>query len=60
MAIEPIFQPLKFRNLTVKNRIFRSNVPGRFDDDGSGNRARINWDVKFARGSVVFSPLSFT
>ena len=28
MAFEPIFQPLKFRNLTVKNRIFRSNVVG--------------------------------
>ena len=53
MAFEPIFQPLKFRNLTVKNRIFRSNVSGRFDNyDGSGNQARINWEVKFAKGGV--------
>jgi 2,4-dienoyl-CoA reductase (NADPH2) len=53
MAFEPIFQPLRFRNLTVKNRIFRSNVSGRFDNyDGSGNQARINWETKFARGGV--------
>src|SRR5215213_1457918 len=53
MAFEPIFQPLAFRNLTVKNRIFRSNVAGRFDNfDGSGNQARINWELKFARGGV--------
>src|SRR5688572_22250667 len=48
-----IFEPLKFRNLTVKNRIFRSNISGRFDNyDGSGNQARVNWEVKFARGGV--------
>ena len=48
-----IFQSLEFRNLTVKNRIFRSNISGRFDNyDGSGNQARINWELKFARGGV--------
>ncbi|HEY1910701.1 MAG TPA: NADH:flavin oxidoreductase [Vicinamibacterales bacterium] len=48
-----IFQPLSFRNLTVKNRIFRSNISGRFDNyDGSGTQARINWEMKFARGGV--------
>jgi 2,4-dienoyl-CoA reductase-like NADH-dependent reductase (Old Yellow Enzyme family) len=48
-----IFEPLTFKNLTVKNRIFRSNIAGRFDNyDGSGNQARINWEVKFARGGV--------
>src|SRR4030095_654669 len=53
MSIDTIFEPLKFKNLTVKNRIFRSNVSGRFDNyDGSGNQARINWEVKFARGGV--------
>ena len=53
MAFEPIFQPLAFRNLTVKNRIFRSNVSGRFDNyDGSGTQTRINWETKFARGGV--------
>ena len=53
MAFEPIFQPLAFRNLTVKNRIFRSNVSGRFDNyDGSGNQTRINWETKFAKGGV--------
>jgi 2,4-dienoyl-CoA reductase (NADPH2) len=50
---DPIFEPLAFRNLTVKNRILRSNVSGRFDNyDGSGNQARINWETKFAQGGV--------
>jgi 2,4-dienoyl-CoA reductase (NADPH2) len=53
MAFETIFKPLAFRNLTVKNRFFRSNVSGRFDNyDGSGNQARINWETKFAKGGV--------
>lgn len=48
-----IFQPLKFRNLVVKNRIFRSNISGRFDnDDGSGTQTRLNWEERFARGGV--------
>ena len=52
-GIDAIFQPLQFRNLTIKNRILRSNVSGRFDNyDGSGNQARINWEAKFARGGV--------
>src|SRR4051794_16825049 len=53
MADDILFEPLQFRNLTVKNRIFRSNIAGRFDNyDGSGNQARINWELKFARGGV--------
>jgi 2,4-dienoyl-CoA reductase-like NADH-dependent reductase (Old Yellow Enzyme family) len=53
MPFDAIFQPLTFRNLTIKNRILRSNVSGRFDNyDGSGNQARINWEAKFARGGV--------
>ena len=53
MAFEAIFQPLQFKNLTVKNRLFRSNISGRFDNyDGSGNQARINWELKFARNGV--------
>jgi 2,4-dienoyl-CoA reductase (NADPH2) len=49
----PIFAPLQFRNLSVKNRIFRSNVSGRFDNyDGSGTQTRINWEVKFAKGGA--------
>ena len=53
MAHDAIFQPLTFKNLTVKNRIFRSNIAGRLDNyDGSGNQARINWEVKFAAGGV--------
>src|SRR3954468_5500601 len=50
---DTLFQPLEFKNLTIKNRIVRSNVAGRFDNyDGSGNQARINWELKFARGGV--------
>jgi 2,4-dienoyl-CoA reductase-like NADH-dependent reductase (Old Yellow Enzyme family) len=53
MENDVIFQPLRFRNLTVKNRLFRSNISGRFDNyDGSGTQARINWEEKFARGGV--------
>jgi 2,4-dienoyl-CoA reductase (NADPH2) len=53
VAFDEIFQPLKFRNLTIKNRVLRSNVSGRFDNyDGSGNQARINWETKFAKGGV--------
>ena len=38
MEKDIIFQPLQFRNLTIKNRIFRSNIAGRFDNyDGSGS-----------------------
>lgn len=52
-ALDPIFEPLRFRNLTVKNRLFRSNISGRFDNyDGSGNPVRYNWELKFARGGV--------
>jgi 2,4-dienoyl-CoA reductase-like NADH-dependent reductase (Old Yellow Enzyme family) len=47
-ANSKLFEPLEFRNLRVKNRIFRSNISGRFDNyDGSGNQARINWETKF-------------
>ncbi len=53
MQNDVIFQPLKFRNLEVKNRIFRSSISGRFDNyDGSGNQARVNWEEKFAKGGV--------
>jgi 2,4-dienoyl-CoA reductase (NADPH2) len=53
MENDPIFQPLKFRNLEVKNRIFRSNLTGRFDNyNGSGTPARLNWEERFAKGGV--------
>jgi len=48
-----IFSPLKFRNLEAKNRLFRSNLSGMFDDyNGHGGNARINWERKFAEGGV--------
>jgi 2,4-dienoyl-CoA reductase-like NADH-dependent reductase (Old Yellow Enzyme family) len=53
MDNDVIFQPLKFRNLTVKNRLFRSSISGRWDNyNGHGNQARINWETKFARGGI--------
>jgi 2,4-dienoyl-CoA reductase-like NADH-dependent reductase (Old Yellow Enzyme family) len=48
-----IFEALQLGDLTVKNRVLRSSVAGRFDNyDGSGTPVRINWDLKFARGGV--------
>lgn len=53
MTPDPVFTPLNFPNLTVKNRIFRSSISGRLDNyDGSGTQTRINWEEKFARGGV--------
>ena len=53
MKNDAIFQEIKFPYLTVKNRIFRSSISGRFDnEDGSGTQTRINWEEKFARGGV--------
>jgi 2,4-dienoyl-CoA reductase (NADPH2) len=53
VSTRAIFEPLRFRNLTVKNRIFRSSVGGRWDNyDGSGTQTRINWDLRTARGGV--------
>jgi 2,4-dienoyl-CoA reductase-like NADH-dependent reductase (Old Yellow Enzyme family) len=37
----------------LKNRLFRSNVSGRFDNyDGTGTQTMINWERSFARGGV--------
>jgi 2,4-dienoyl-CoA reductase-like NADH-dependent reductase (Old Yellow Enzyme family) len=57
-----IFQPLEFPSgLKVKNRLFRSNVSGRWDNyDGSGSYVRINWEEKFARGGVGTIITSYT
>ena len=53
MQSDIIFEPIKFRHLEVKNRIFRSNISGKFDHyNGVGTQARINWENKFARGGV--------
>jgi 2,4-dienoyl-CoA reductase-like NADH-dependent reductase (Old Yellow Enzyme family) len=53
MTDSVIFQPLEFRNLTIKNRVLRSSLAGRFNNyDGTGTRIHINWDLKFAKGGV--------
>lgn len=53
MTTDAIFRPLNLGNLTIKNRILRSNISGRWDnEDGSGTQTRINWETKFARGGI--------
>ncbi len=53
MSDDPIFRPLRFRSLELKNRVLRSNISGRFDnEDGSLTQTRINWECKFAKGGV--------
>ncbi|MDX1664688.1 MAG: NADH:flavin oxidoreductase, partial [Candidatus Promineifilaceae bacterium] len=50
---DPIFQPIEFPYLTVKNRVWRSSMSGRFDNyDGSGTPVRVNWEERFARAGV--------
>ena len=54
MSSDPIFEPLALGpNLTLKNRVLRSSVSGRFDnEDGSLTQTRVNWETKFARSGV--------
>ncbi|MFT6328869.1 MAG: 2,4-dienoyl-CoA reductase (NADPH2) [Bermanella sp.] len=56
-----IFRPLEFKNLTVKNRIFRSNISGMFDEyNGFGGHTRLNWEEQFAEGGVGAIISSYT
>jgi 2,4-dienoyl-CoA reductase-like NADH-dependent reductase (Old Yellow Enzyme family) len=53
MSADVIFEPLKWRNIEIKNRIFRSSISGRWDnEDGSLSQVRVNWERKFAEGGV--------
>jgi 2,4-dienoyl-CoA reductase (NADPH2) len=53
VTADAIFEPLALGPLTVRNRVLRSSVAGRFDNyDGSGTHVRVNWDLRFARGGV--------
>lgn len=56
-----IFSPLQFRRLEVKNRLFRSNLSGMFDEyNGYGGHTRLNWEEKFAKGGVGCIISSYT
>src|SRR6266700_1566543 len=56
-----IFSPLKFRYLETKNRLFRSNLSGMFDEyNGYGGNTRLNWEEKFAKGGVGCIISSYT
>jgi 2,4-dienoyl-CoA reductase-like NADH-dependent reductase (Old Yellow Enzyme family) len=53
MGTDIIFEPLEWRNIRIKNRIFRSSINGRWDnEDGSLTQPRVNWEAKFAEGGV--------
>src|ERR1700746_2862044 len=53
MSTDVIFEPLKWRNIEIKNRIFRSSISGRWDnEDGSLSQVRVNWERHFAEGGV--------
>ncbi len=48
-----VLSPLVMRNLTLKNRVFRSSISGRFDlEDGTPTQTRLNWETLFAEGGV--------
>jgi 2,4-dienoyl-CoA reductase-like NADH-dependent reductase (Old Yellow Enzyme family) len=53
VSADALFEPLAFKNLTVANRIVRSSISGRFDGySGAGSRARIAFELRFARAGV--------
>lgn len=48
-----VLSPLKMRNLEVKNRVMRSSISGRFDqEDGRPTQTRLNWETLYAEGGV--------
>lgn len=48
-----VLAPLVMRNLTLKNRVLRSSISGRFDqEDGTPTQTRLNWETLFAEGGV--------
>lgn len=56
-----VLSPLIMKNLQVKNRVFRSNISGRWDnEDGSLTQTRINWETMFAEGGVGTVITSYT
>lgn len=53
MSWDVISRPLALGPLTVKNRVLRSSLGGRWDNyDGSGTPVRVNWELRYARGGV--------
>ena len=60
MTAERLLEPLAFRNLTVRNRVLRSSIAGRFDNyDGGGSDARISFETRLPeQGSARSFPPS--
>lgn len=61
--VKTIFSPLHFKRsgLDIKNRLFRSNMSGMFDDyNGHGGNARLNWEEQFAKGGIGCIISSYT
>src|SRR5258706_9015649 len=53
MTALSVLSPLEMRNLTVKNRVMRSSIGGRVDnEDGSLTQTRLNWEAMFAEGGI--------
>jgi 2,4-dienoyl-CoA reductase (NADPH2) len=52
-AADVIFQPLEFRNLTVRNRLFRGSITGLMDHfDGRGSDVRLRFEERHAQSGV--------
>jgi hypothetical protein len=48
-----VLAPLAMRNLTLRNRVLRSSISGRFDlEDGTPTQTRLNWETLSAEGGV--------
>jgi 2,4-dienoyl-CoA reductase-like NADH-dependent reductase (Old Yellow Enzyme family) len=53
MTALSVLSPLEMRNLTLKNRVMRSSIGGRADnEDGSPTQTRVNWERMFAEGGI--------
>jgi 2,4-dienoyl-CoA reductase (NADPH2) len=53
MPVPGVLSPLAMRNLTLRNRVLRSSISGRFDlENGVPTDTRRTWETMFAEGGV--------